>query len=764
VLPRSRGDPSKKGKKNRAPGKPSRRDGLRRHRPGDPPWKTVPPSPAGIDIPGFAAIIGSLMKPGLLLTLMPALALAADSLTYPATRKDDSVIDDYHGTKVADPYRWLEDDNSEETQAWVKAQNELTFGLLKAIPKRDAIRERLKKAWNYERTGIPFEHGGRWFFNRNSGLQNQSVLYVADSLEAEARVLLDPNQLSKEGTTSLTETAPSEDGKWLVYGVSKAGSDWQEFRVRDIATGRDTKDLIEWVKFSGASWAKDGSGFYYSRYPKPQEGAALTEANKNQTVYFHRLGTPQSEDRLVYARPDQPDWGLHAHVTDDGRYLTFSVTHGTDPKNRFFYQELGGKDARVVELLNDFDAAYGFIDNVGSVFYFHTDLEAPRYRVIAIDVTKPAKENWREIIPQGKDKLDSVSCVGGQLLCKTLKDARSAMTAYDLEGKKIRDIELPGIGTVGGFGGKRSDTITHYAFTSFTTPGAIYRYEVTSGRSTLWKQPKVNFDATPYETTQVFVASKDGTKVPMFLVHRKGLKLDGGNATLLYGYGGFDISLTPNFSIGRALWLELGGVYALANLRGGGEYGAEWHLAGTKLRKQNVFDDFIACAEWLQKEGYTSPRKLAIMGGSNGGLLVGACMTQRPELYGAALPAVGVMDMLRFHKFTIGWAWKSDYGSSEDAGEFKALHAYSPLHNLKPGTRYPATLVTTADHDDRVVPAHSFKFAARLQECQSKDKNAPPVLIRIETSAGHGAGTALNKVIEETADEWAFLWKVLGME
>jgi prolyl oligopeptidase len=704
------------------------------------------------------------MKPGLLLTLMPALALAADSLTYPATRKDDSVIDDYHGTKVADPYRWLEDDNSEETQAWVKAQNELTFGLLKAIPKRDAIRERLKKAWNYERTGIPFEHGGRWFFNRNSGLQNQSVLYVADSLEAEARVLLDPNQLSKEGTTSLTETAPSEDGKWLVYGVSKAGSDWQEFRVRDIATGRDTKDLIEWVKFSGASWAKDGGGFYYSRYPKPREGAALTEANKNQAVYFHRLGTPQSEDRLVYARPDQPDWGLHAHVTDDGRYLTFSVTHGTDPKNRFFYQELGGKDARVVELLNDFDAAYGFIDNVGSVFYFHTDLKAPRYRVIAIDVTKPAKENWREIIPEGADKLDSVSCVGGQLLCKSLKDARSAMTAYDLEGKKIRDIELPGIGTVGGFGGKRSDTITHYAFTSFTTPGAIYRYEVASGTSTLWKQPKVDFDATPYETTQVFVTSKDGTKVPMFLVHKKGLKLDGGNATLLYGYGGFDISLTPNFSIGRALWLELGGVYALANLRGGGEYGAEWHLAGTKLRKQNVFDDFIACAEWLQKEGYTSPKKLAIMGGSNGGLLVGACMTQRPELYGAALPAVGVMDMLRFHKFTIGWAWKSDYGSSEDAAEFKALHAYSPLHNLKPGTRYPATLVTTADHDDRVVPAHSFKFAARLQECQSRDKDAPPVLIRIETSAGHGAGTALNKVIEETADEWAFLWKVLRME
>ena len=703
------------------------------------------------------------MKPTLLLCLVSA-CVFAEPLSYPATRQDDSVIDDYHGTKVADPYRWLEDDNSEETKAWVKAQNEVTSGFLKAIPQRAKIRARLEKAWNYERTGVPFEQGGQWFFNRNSGLQNQSVLFVADSLDAGARVLLDPNTLSKDGTTSLTEIAPSEDGRLLAYGVSKAGSDWQEFRVKDIATGRNTEDVVEWVKFSGASWAKDGSGFYYSRYPKPKEGAALTEANKNQTVCFHRLGTPQGEDRLVYARPDQPDWGLHAGVTDDGHYLIYSVTHGTDPKKRVFYQDLTQAGAKVVELLNDFDAEYGFIENIGSVFYFHTDLKAPRYRVIAIDVAKPEREHWREreIIPESEHKLESVSCVGGQLLCGYLQDARSTMRAFDLDGKLIREIELPGIGTVGGFGGRRQDKITHYAFTSFTTPGAVYSYDVTSGKSTLWKQPQVDFDSSPYETKQVFVTSKDGTRVPMFIVHKKGLKPDGSHATLLYGYGGFDISLTPNFTIARAIWLEMGGVYALANLRGGGEYGAEWHLAGTKLKKQNVFDDFIACAEWLQANKYTSTKKLAIMGGSNGGLLVGACMTQRPELYGAALPAVGVMDMLRFHKFTIGWAWKIDYGSSENAEEFKTLYAYSPLHNLKPGTCYPATLITTADHDDRVVPAHSFKFAARLQECQAKD--GPPVLIRIETSAGHGAGTALLKVIEETADEWAFLWKVLDME
>lgn len=696
--------------------------------------------------------------------LMSAASVSAfaQPLPYPETRQDGAVKDTYFGAEVADPYRWLEDDNSEETKAWVKAQNEVTFGYLEKLPKRAEIRERLEKLWNYERFGVPFEEGGRWFFSRNSGLQNQSVLYVADAPEAEPRLLLDPNTLSKDGTTSLTETAPSPDGKLLVYGLSKAGSDWQEFRVKDIDAGKDREDVLEWIKFSGASWAKDGSGFYYSRYPQPKEGAALTEANKNQKVYFHKLGTAQSEDRLVYERPDQPDWGLHAYVTDDGHYLTFSVTDGTDPKKRIFYQDLRQPENKVVELLNDFDAAYDFIDNVGSVFYFRTDLKAPRYRVIAIDVARPARENWKEILPQTVDKLDGVSSVGGQLLCEYLKDARSDMRAYDLDGKLIRQIELPGIGTTGGFGGRRKDAQTFYAFTSFTTPGAIYRYDVASGQSTLFRQPKVGFDGSAYETKQVFATSKDGTRVPMFIVHKKGLKLDGSNATLLYGYGGFNISLTPGFSIGRAVWLEMGGVYAMANLRGGGEYGAEWHRAGTKLTKQNVFDDFISCAEWLQKEGYTSPKKLAIMGGSNGGLLVGACMTQRPELYGAALPAVGVMDMLRFHNFTIGWAWKSDYGSSEKEDEFKALRAYSPLHNLKPGTRYPATLVTTADHDDRVVPAHSFKFAARLQACQAKD--GPPVLIRIETSAGHGAGTALKKVIEETADEWAFLHQQLEMK
>lgn len=706
------------------------------------------------------------MNPLPLLHLVSAVALASAAavppLTYPVTREDPAVQDTYHGTVVADPYRWLEDDNSAETQAWVQAQNAVTFGFLKTLPQREALRARLQKLWNYERFGVPFEEGGRWFFTRNSGLQNQSVLHVADAPDGEARVLLDPNTLSQDGTTSLTELAPSPDGQRLVYGLSKAGSDWQEFRVKDIATGADQPDVLEWIKFSGASWAKDGSGFYYSRYPQPKPGAALTEANKHQKVYFHRLGTPQGEDRLVYERPDQPDWGLHAHVTDDGAYLIFTVTEGTDPKKRIFYQDLKQPGAPVVELLNAFDAAYGFLDNVGSVFYFRTDLDAPRYRVIAIDVTKPERAHWREILPQTADKLDGVSLVGDQLLCEYLKDARSDMRAYDLDGKLIRSIDLPGIGTVGGFHGRRKDRFTHYAFTSFTAPGVLYRYDIATGQSTLFRQPKVDFDGSRYETRQVFVPSKDGTRVPMFLVHKKGLKLDGSHATLLYGYGGFNISLTPGFSVGRAVWLEMGGVFALANLRGGGEYGAEWHRAGTKKAKQNVFDDFIACAEWLQQQGYTSPAKLAIQGGSNGGLLVGACMTQRPELFGAALPAVGVMDMLRFHRFTIGWAWKSDYGSSENADEFQALYAYSPLHRLKSGTRYPATLITTADHDDRVVPAHSFKFAARLQACQAKD--GPPVLIRIETSAGHGAGTALTKVIDETADEWAFLHRVLGME
>ncbi len=701
------------------------------------------------------------MRPLLLAAIfLRTFLLSAADIVYPQTRKDE-VVEEHFGVKVSDPYRWLEDDNAAETKAWVKAQNKVTFGFLEGIPQRVKIRERLRNLWNYERFGAPIERGGRYFYTHNSGLQNQRVLYVTDALDQRGRVLLDANTLSKDGTTSLTEIEPSDDGRLLVYGVSKAGSDWQEFRVRDVATGEDRADLISWVKFSGASWAKDGGGFFYSRYDAPKEGDALKGKNEFQKLYFHKLGTKQDEDVLVYERKDHADWGIHGGVTDDGKYLVMTITQGTDPKNRVFYKDLSAPDAKVVELLNDFDADYGFLDNDGPVFLFRTDLDAPRYRVIAIDTREPERAKWKEIIQQTGDKLDSVSSVGGQLICEYLQDAKSALKCFDMAGKPVRDIALPGIGSAGGFGGRRGDRETFYSFTSFTVPGAIHRYDIATGRSTVWREPKVDFDGAGYETKQVFIQSKDGTKVPMFITHKRGLKLDGTAPTLLYGYGGFNISLTPGFSVGRAVWLEMGGVYAVANLRGGGEYGAEWHQAGTKLRKQNVFDDFIAAAEFLIAEKYTSPAKLAIQGGSNGGLLVGACMTQRPDLFAAALPGVGVMDMLRFHKFTIGWAWKSDYGSSENAGEFSALRAYSPYHNLKPGTRYPATMVTTADHDDRVVPAHSFKFAARLQECQAKD--GPPVLIRIETSAGHGGGTALNKVIEETADEWAFLAKVLGM-
>jgi prolyl oligopeptidase len=713
------------------------------------------------------------MKSIVLPIMFAIAAIAADwpEFHYPPTRKDD-VVDEYHGVKVADPYRWLEDDNSPETKAWVEAQNRVTFAFLEGIPRRTQIRERLTKLWNFERFGVPLERGGRFFWTYNSGLQNQRVLYVADRLDAEPRVLLDPNTLSPDGTVSLTDYVPSEDGKLLVYGLSRAGSDWEEFRVRDVGTGLDRDDLVKWVKFSGASWMKDGSGFFYSRYDEPGEGDVLKGKNEFQKLYFHRLGTPQGDDVLVYERKDHADWGFHGRVTDDGQYLVIGVRQGTDPKTRVFYKSLAQPDAKVVELLADFDAAYHFIDNVGPVFLFHTDLDAPRYRVIAVDTRAPERAKWREIIPQSAEKLEDVSLVGGRFIATYLRDARSMVKLFDagageppdpglMKAKPAGELKLPGIGTVDGFGGRSADTHTFFSFTSFTEPGAIYRMEISSGDYAVWKRPKVDFDGAGYETRQVFFQSKDGTRVPMFITHRRGLALDGSAPAILYGYGGFNISLTPGFSVSRAVWLEMGGVFAQANLRGGGEYGADWHLAGTKLKKQNVFDDFIAAAEWLIANKYTSSAKLAIQGGSNGGLLVGAVMTQRPELFGAAIPAVGVMDMLRFHKFTIGWAWKSDFGSSENAEEFKALAAYSPYHNLKPGTRYPATLVMTADHDDRVVPAHSFKFAARLQECQAE--GGPPVMIRIETSAGHGAGTALNKVIGETADAWAFLTKVLGM-
>jgi prolyl oligopeptidase len=712
------------------------------------------------------------VKSLLLIAMLNSIATAADwpSFSYPPTRKEE-VVDDYHGTKITDPYRWLEDDNAAETKAWVEAENRVTNAFLDGIPQRQRIRERLTKLWNYERFGVPFERGGRFFWTYNSGLQNQRVLYVAEKLDAEPRVLLDPNTLSPDGTVSLTDYVPSEDGKLLVYGLSRAGSDWEEFRVREVETGRDRDDLLKWVKFSGASWMKDGSGFFYSRYDQPKSGDVLKGKNEFQKLYFHKLGTPQSEDALIYERKDHADWGFHGRVTEDGRYLVIHVTQGTDPKNRVFYRDLGQPDAKVVELLVDFDAAYHFIDNIGPAFLFHTDLDAPRYRVIAIDTRAPEHAKWRELIPQSAEKLEDVNLVGGRFIANYLKDARSQVRIFtadaagadpmQMEAKPAGELKLPGIGTVAGFGGRARETHTFFSYTSFTEPGAIYRMDIATTDYAVWRRPKVDFDGAAYETKQVFVQSKDGTRVPMFITHKRGLALDGSAPTILYGYGGFNISLTPGFSISRAVWLEMGGVHAMANLRGGGEYGADWHLAGVKLKKQNVFDDFIAAAEWLVANKYTRPEKLAIQGGSNGGLLVGAVMTQRPELFGAALPAVGVMDMLRFHKFTIGWAWKSDYGSSENADEFKALLAYSPYHNLKPGTRYPATLVTTADHDDRVVPAHSFKFAARLQECQVK--GGPPALIRIEVSAGHGSGTALKKVIDETSDAWAFLTRVFAM-
>jgi len=684
---------------------------------------------------------------------------AASKFTYPNTAKVPHE-DNLHGVRVPDPYRWLEDDNAPDTKAWVEAQNKVTFGYLEEIPERAPLKERLTKLWNYERYGVPHREGGRYVFGKNDGLQNQAVLYTMRSLGETPRVLLDPNKLSADGTVSLGPTEISDDGKLLAYGISLAGSDWQEFKVRDIESGADLPDYIKWAKSSGASWTKDGKGFFYSRYDEPAGTNVLKGVNYFHKVYYHRLGTPQSEDMLVYHRPDQKEWGFAAGVTDDGRYLVMHVWHGTDTRNRFFYKDLVASE-RVVELLNDFDADYTFIDNVGTVFYFRTDLKAPRGRVIAIDIAKPAREQWREVVAETKDRLQGASMVNNQLICSYLKDARTEVLVHGLDGRLVRRVELPGIGTAGGFGGRREETETFYAFTGFTTPTTIYRYDLMTGTSTVFRQPKVDFDPAQFETKQIFYASKDGTRVPMFITHRKGLKLDGKNPTLLYGYGGFDISLTPSFSVSTVVWMEMGGVYAVPNLRGGGEYGKAWHEAGTKLKKQNVFDDFIAAAEWLIANKYTSRDKLAIAGGSNGGLLVGACMTQRPDLFRATLPAVGVMDMLRFHKFTRGWAWTSDYGSPDNAEEFRALFAYSPYHNLKPGTRYPATMVTTADHDDRVVPAHSFKFTARLQECQA---GPMPTLIRIETKAGHGAGKPTSKVIEEAADRFAFLVRELGMK
>lgn len=684
---------------------------------------------------------------------------ANQPLNYPPTRKSDQ-IDDYHGIKVADPYRWLEDPDSESTQSWVAAQNHITFEYLNQIPQREEIKQRITQLWNYEKYGTPFKEGNRYFYFKNDGLQNQSVLYTLTSLDSQPRVLIDPNTLSEDGTIALSGLAISHDGNLMAYGLSYSGSDWIEWKVKDVETGEDLSDLIKWVKFSGASWTHDSQGFFYSRYDEPNSDTQLADINYYQKLYYHKLGTPQTEDILIYHRPDQKEWMFSGGVTEDGRYLIISVSQSSDPKNLVFYKDLQNPDSPTIELISEFEANYSFIDNEGSIFWFRTDLDAPRGKVIAIDINNPAKGEWQEIIPQTAETLEAVGLLNNQFVLDYLKDARSAIKIFNLDGSFVREVELPGIGSAGGFGGKRYDTETFYVFTSFTTPSTIYRYNMVSGESTLFRQPQVDFNPDLYETKQIFYSSKDGTQVPMFITHKKGLVLDGNNPTYLYGYGGFSASLTPSFSISNLVWMEMGGVYAVPNLRGGGEYGEEWHQAGTKLNKQNVFDDFIAAAEWLIEHKYTRTAKLAISGGSNGGLLVGACMTQCPELFGAALPAVGVMDMLRFHKFTIGWAWCSDYGCAENPEEFPALYAYSPLHNLKSGTAYPATMITTAERDDRVVPAHSFKFAAALQEAHVGEK---PVLIRIETKAGHGAGKPTTKAIEEMADKWGFLVRVLDI-
>ena len=710
--------------------------------------------------PGTFMLLFACVLLAFALTLLAADDAPSPTLTYPHTRTVDQV-DDYHGTKVVDPYRWLEDTDSPDTREWIEAENKLTFHYLEQIPYRQAIHDRLKTLWNYERYGVPEQQGGRYFYQHNTGLQNQSVLLVADSLTAEPRLLLDPNTLSADGTVALVGHAVSDDGKLLAYGTAASGSDWMEWHVRDVETAKDLPDTLRWVKFSGASWTKDGKGFFYSRYDEPKAGAPLRDANYFHKLYYHRLGTAQSEDKLIYDRPDNKELGFGGDVTDDGHYLIITVWQGTSPKNRLYYKDLTDPNAQVVKLLDDFDAEYRFIDNDGPTFWIKTDLDAPRGRVIAIDTRHPDRTNWKTIVPQGADKLEHANVINNKFVLGYLKDAQTEVRLVDLEGKFLSTVDLPGIGTAEGFGGKRKDKETFYGFTSFINPTTIYRYDFSGTKSSVFRKPKVDFDSTRYETKQVFYNSKDGTRVPMFITAKKGLKLDGQNPVLLYAYGGFNVSLTPAFSVGNAVWLEMGGVYAQPNLRGGGEYGEEWHEAGTLLRKQNVFDDFIAAGEWLIANKYTSPGKLAIRGGSNGGLLVGACMTQRPDLFGATLPAVGVMDMLRFHKFTIGWAWTSDYGSSDDATQFKAIYAYSPLHNLKPGTKYPATLVTTADHDDRVVPGHSFKFAATLQADQA---GPAPVLIRIETKAGHGAGKPISKQIEETADSWAFVARNLNMQ
>ncbi|MES1242099.1 MAG: prolyl oligopeptidase family serine peptidase [Acidobacteriota bacterium] len=704
-----------------------------------------------------------------LLSLLSALLLPASSeavpLHYPQTHKVDQK-DVYHGVQVEDPYRWLEQDvrQSEEVRSWVEEENRVTSGYLSALPERGTIEKRLTRIWNFESRSAPVKAGGRYFFTRNDGLRNQPVLYTRTSLDgapAAADVLLDPNTWSKDGTVALVDFRPSLDGRLAVYGVREAGSDWRTWHVLDLETRKLLPDELRWIKTCCAAWTNDGRGFFYNHLPEPKAGTEFQRVDLDSRVYYHRLGTPQADDALVYDDPEHPEWESDPDLTADGRYLVLVTSNEQGKPFRVLARDLAEPFSMARTVVPSFDNGYfQLIANQGPVLYFQTDAGAPRGRLIAIDLRDPRPESWKEIVPEAEPTLLEVNRVGDRFIASYLKDASAQVKVFGLDGKALGDVELPGIGSVSGFEGRPEDTETFYQFSSFATPPSTYRYDLATGRSTLVYRPAVDFDPARFEVKQVFFPSRDGTRIPMFLAYRKGLKLDGNNPTLLTGYGGFNIPQDPSYSSMWIAWMEMGGVYALVNLRGGGEYGEAWHEAGKKLKKQNVFDDFIAAAEWLIANRYTRTPRLAMRGGSNGGLLVGAVMTQRPDLFGAALPAVGVMDMLRFQLFTVGRFWVDDYGSSDDPDQFKTLYGYSPYHNLKPGTKYPATLVTTADTDDRVVPGHSFKFAARLQESQAGDA---PVLIRIESRAGHGGSTPTSKLIEKSVDELAFLVRNLGM-
>ncbi len=682
------------------------------------------------------------------------------SMTYPQTKKVDTV-DTYFGVEINDPYRWLEDDRSEETAAWVKAENDVTFDYLNKIPFREELKKRLSALWDYEKVGAPFHEGNYTYFYKNDGLQNQYVLYRYKTGEdpSSAEVFIDPNTFKEDGTISLGETSFSKDGSKLAYSISEGGSDWRKVLVMNAETKELMGDTLMDIKFSGLSW-KGEEGFYYSSYDKPK-GSQLSAKTDQHKVYYHKMGTPQSDDKVIFgATPEQKHRYINGSVTEDNRYLIIRASTSTTG-NKLFIKDLSKPDSKFVTILNDTDSDTYVLENVGSKLYIVTNRNAPNRKIVTVDAANPTPENWKDFLPETENVL-SPSTGGGSIFANYMIDAVSQIKQYDYDGKLIREVELPGIGSVGGFGTKKEEKELYYSFTNYITPGSIYKYDIASGKSELFIKPEIDFNPENYESHQVFYNSKDGTKIPMIITHKKGLKMDGKNPTILYGYGGFNISLTPSFSITNAVWMEQGGIYAVPNLRGGGEYGEKWHNAGTQMNKQNVFDDFIAAAEYLIKNNYTSKDYLAVRGGSNGGLLVGATMTQRPDLMKVALPAVGVLDMLRYHTFTAGAGWAYDYGTAEDSKEmFEYLKGYSPLHNVKEGVAYPATLITTADHDDRVVPAHSFKFAAELQ---SKQTGNNPVLIRIETDAGHGAGTPVSKTIEQYADIFGFTLYNMGYE